>query len=325
MGSHRSYERILKMATRFSSTLVSDITTDARFRAIAQFVEDTLVTTGGWLVSTETGDTAPGSLAHPTATNTKKGFRVYKTNDGLTQIYMRIDYGSTNATSGNGFGMWITLGTGSDGAGTLSGIFFNGGGSTGATVGAANTIGTTGVVNSYGSADTGRVQLGLFVSATVGNIIAFSLERSKDSSGADTSDGILLSGRIGNGGSNGIWNVAAVGSCMEVSHALIVAGGTQPTFEYGLSYVLTRNNPSETFGNPVGVGLLQHFKGASVQPGVGICVVNSSDVSAEGSFTQTIYGATRTYQHLNSLQPTISNSATTATARTSSRVCMQYD
>lgn len=323
MGPHRSYERILKMATRFSSTLVSDITTDARFRANAQFVEDTLVTTGGWLLSTETGDTAPGSLAHPTAINTKKGFRVYKTNDGLTQVYMRIDYGSTAAASGNGFGMWITLGTGSDGAGTLSGVFFNGGGSTQATVGASNTTGTTGAVNSYGSADTGRVHLGMFVSTTAANIVVFSLERTKDSTGADTSDGILISARIT--GSTSIWASVAVSGCIECSVCALVAGGTQPTSEYGLSFILTRNNPSETFGNPVGVGLIQHFKGASVQPGVGLCAVNSSDVSAEGSFTQTIYGATRTYQHINSLSAAVPTSATVATARSSSRVCIRYD
>lgn len=313
------------MATRFSSTLVSDITTDARFRANAQFVEDTLVTTGGWLLSTETGDTAPGSLAHPTATNAKKGFRVYKTNDGLTQVYMRIDYGSTNATSGNGFGMWITLGTGSDGAGTLSGIFFNGGASTGATVGAGAAVGTTGAVNSYGSADTGRLQLGLFVSSTVANIIGFSLERTKDATGTDSSDGILLAGRIGNGASNGIWNLSPVTSCLEVSQYCILAGGTQPTFEFGLSFILTRNNPSETFNNEVGVGLIQHIKGRSVQPGVGMCIVNASDVSVEGSFAQNVYGSTVTYQHLNSLQPCVPTSVSTATARAISRIAIRYD
>lgn len=299
------------------------MTTDARFRAAAGFVEDTLVTTGGWLLSTETGDTAPASLAHPTATNQKKGFRVYKTNDGLTQVYMRIDFGSTDATSGNGFGMWLTLGTGSDGAGTLSGIFFNGGGSAGATVGAGNTAGTTGGVNSYGSADTGRLQLGLFVSSASGNIICVSLERTKDSVGADDSNGILLSCRAGS--TTSIWGSTVVTAAVPISAYRVVAGGTQPTFELGLSFVLTRNDPSETFGSDVGTGLLQFFKGKSVQPGLGICVVNSTDASAEGNFTQTIYGATRTYQHLNSLQAAVANSATTAVARTSSRICMRYD
>lgn len=313
------------MATRFSSTLVSDITTDARFRANAQFVEDTLVTTGGWLLSTETGDTAPASLAHPTTTNTKKGFRVYKTNDGLTQVYMRIDYGSSAGTSGNSFGMWITLGTGSDGAGTLSGVFFNGGGFTAPTIDSATTatVGTTGAVNSYGSADTGRVQLALFVSSTVANIIAFSIERSKDSNGSDNSDGILIC--CTRAGSTSIWGVNATSSCMDTTMYAVLAGGTQPTFENGLSYILTRNNPSETFGSDIGTGLVIHFKGASQQPGIGICVVNSSDVTTETSFTQTIYGATRTYQHLNSLQPCRPTSATVSTADAAQRICMRYD
>lgn len=312
------------MATRFSSTLVSDITTDARFRAIAQFVEDTIVTTGGWTVSTETGDTAPASLAHPTAINVKKGFRIYKTADALTQVYMRIDYGSTAATSGNGFGMWITLGTGSDGAGTLSGIFFNGGSASAATVGSASsaTVGTTGAVNSYGSADTGRVQLGLFVSSTVANIIALSIERARDSSGTQIND-ILLACTAGN--ITNVFGFSPVAACMETSQYCITAGGTQPTPELGLAFVLTRTNPSETFGNPVGAGVVQYFKGASQPPGVGLAVVNSSDVSAEGSFPMIVYGSSITYQHLNSLQPAVSTTATAATAATHRRVCVRYD
>lgn len=313
------------MATRFSSTLVSDISTDARFRAVAQFIEDTLVTTGGWLLSTETGDTAPASLAHPTTTDVKKGFRVYKTNDGLTQVYMRIDYGSNGGGGSGGIGLWITLGTGSDGAGTLTGIFFNGGASAKATITDANggTVGTTGAVNSYGSADTGRVQIGLFIGATVANIVAFSIERSKDSSGNDDSNGILIA--CTSGGSTSIWGFGPIASCMDAERYLVVAGGTQPSTEIGLSFILTRVNPSETFSGPVGTGLLQYFKGASVQPGLGICAVNSSDVSAEGNFVQTIYGTGHTYQHLNSLQAAVPTSASVATPRSSSRVCMRYD
>lgn len=312
------------MATLFSSTLVSDITTDARFRAIAQFVEDTLVTTGGWLLSTETGDTAPASLAHPTTTNQKKGFRVYKTNDALTQVYMRIDYGSTGAANGNGFGMWITLGTGSDGAGNLSGIFLNGGSASAATVGSATgtTTGTTGAVNSYGSADTGRVQIGLFVSSTVANIVALSIERARDSSGNQIDD-LLFACTVGN--TTNIFGLSPVAACMETSLYCIVSGGTQPTAELGLAFILTRNNPSETFSNPVGAGIAQYFKGASQPPGVGVVIVNSSDVSVEGNFPMTIYGSSITYQHLNSLQPAVSTAASTAVAATHRRVCLRYD
>src|SRR5580765_2177935 len=103
------------MATRFSTTLKPDVNTDAIFRAWAQFIEDTFVTTGGWLVSTETGNTLPANLAHPTSTNQKKGFRVYKMNDSLQAtypIFIRIDYGSGN--NGPNPGIWVTIGTGSD-------------------------------------------------------------------------------------------------------------------------------------------------------------------------------------------------------------------
>lgn len=313
------------MATLFSSTLVSDITTDARFRANAQFIEDTIVTTGQWLLSTESGDTAPASLVHPTAVNIKKGFRVYKTNDGLTQIYMRVDYGSSTATSGNGLGLWITLGTGSDGAGTITGKIFDGGAFTNATVASANVSagGVTGAVNSYGSADTGRLQLGLFISSTVANIIAFSLERTKDSSGADTSDGILLA--CTTGGVSSIWGISPISSCMDASAYRVVAGGTQPTPEWGLSYTLTRLDPSETFGGDIGLGMLQYFKGQSVQPGVGVATVKQSDVSAGGSFSASLYGSSRTYQHLNSLLPCRPTGANSATANAIERIVIRYD
>ena len=313
------------MATRFDATLVSDMTTDARFRAAAGFVEDTLVTTGGWLVSTETGDTAPASLAHPTVANTKKGFRVYKTNDGLTQIYMRIDYGGSGATSGNGFAMWLTIGTGSDGAGGITGKIFDHGSATGPTIASATATvaGNTGAVNSYGSASTGRVALGMFISSTAGNIIAFSLERTKDATGSATSDGLLLTGTMGNT-TNG-FGLTPVASSVDFTQYLITAGGTQPTVELGLNYVLTRNNPSETFGSDIGTGIIIHFKGASQQPGLGMLVVNSSDVSAEGNFTQTVYGATRTYQHLNSLQPCRPTTAAAATTNSAQRICIRYD
>lgn len=309
------------MATRFDSTLVTDTSTDARFRAIAQFIEDTFVTTGGWVLSTETGDTAPGSLSHPTAANQKKGFRVYKTNDGLTQVFIRVDYGSGAASTN--FGIWLTIGTGSDGAGTITGIVFNGGALTTATVTQSqnNTAGNTNATNSYGSADTGRIQLGLFISTTASTEFVLSLERTKDTSGNDTSTGLLLT--FTSGGSSPL--PANLTNCVAATMYLILAGGTQPTPEYGLSFVLSRANPSETFGGDIGTGVVLHFKGVVQQPGIGVCVVNSSDVSAEGNFTQTLYGSSHTYQHLNAIQAGVPTSATAASARTSSRIAIRYE
>jgi hypothetical protein len=278
------------MSTRFSSTLLATNDTDAHFRNWAQFIEDTLVTTGGWVVTGDTGQTAPGSLTHPTVANTKQGYRIYRMADTLQStnpVFVRIDFGSGPATTIPG--IWLTIGTGSDGAGAITGTVWNGGGSATANI-AGNTSSSTQVNNCYGSADTNRVTIGMFVQASNAAFdLVFGIERTKDATGADTGTGLLLAYTFA--------GAQVVGR----SRFLILAGGTQPTEENGLSYILTRQNPSETFGSDIGCGILIHFKGVAQQPGTNFMMVNSNDVSAEGQFSMTLYGATRTYQHMNTL------------------------
>lgn len=300
------------MATRTSSTLICNNDTDAHFQAWAQFIEDTLVTTGGWVRSTETGETAPGSLAHPTTANTKKGFRVYKMDDSLQStnpVFMRIDFGS--ASSATIPAIWLTIGTGSDGSGAISGVVWNGGGSASPNIG-SNTSGSTSN-NSYGSADTNRATIALFIQNSLTSMpLVFGIERTKDATGADTATGLLLA------------YTAANSQVFGRSRFLILAGGTQPTEENGLSYILSRQNPSETFGSDIGCGILIHFKGVAQQPGTNFMMVNSSDVSAEGQFAMTLYGATRTYQQLNLLNPQKALTGSSA-ADSSCRIGARYD
>lgn len=298
------------MATRTSSTLVPDNSTDAHFRAWAQFIEDTLVTTGGWVVTGDTGQTAPGSLSHPTVAATKQGYRVYRMADTLQStnpVFMRIDFGS--GPSANYPGFWATIGTGSDGAGTITGIVWNGGASASATVVTNSTI-TSLTNNSYGSADTNRASFALFVQSSISYIIAFCIERTKDATGADTGDGLLVA--------------YATAANFSRSRYIILAGGTQPTEENGLSYILTRQNPSETFGSDVGCGILIHFKGVAQQPGTNVMIVNSSDVSTEGTFTMTLYSATRSYKQLNAITPTKALSGS-STNDANARCGIRYD
>lgn len=278
------------MATRFSNTLFSDNSTDANFRAWAQFIEDTLVTTGGWVVTSDTGQTAPASLAHPTAANSKQGYRIYRMNDSLQSTYpvfMRIDFGSYVVANTPGF--WVTIGTGSNGSGTITGILWNGGALANTPIAAGGNSSSV-VVNSYGSAASGRASMCLFVHSASVFGMTFTIERTKSSAGADTGDGLLL-----------VYSDASLAAgAPNTSRYIIYTGGTQPTAEQGLSYILTRLNPSETFTpGDIGIGLIIHFKGVAQQPGVNMVITNSNDVAAEGSFSATIYGAVRTYQNLN--------------------------
>lgn len=300
------------MATRSSSTLLADNTVQANFRAWAQFVEDTLVTTGGWVVTSDTGQTLPSALTVPGAANAKRGYRIYRMADALqatSPFYMRVDYGSGGATGNPG--LWLTIGTGSDGSGNITGILWNGGAVTAANVSTQSTS-TTQVNNSYGSASTNRVTLGMFIQAATTLPLVLSIERSKDASGADTGDGFLLC-------------YSAAAARLERSRYIIAAGGAQPTEELGLGYLLTAQNPTQSFGANVGVGMVTHFKGIAQQPGMNLGVVGNNDVASETTFTMSIYGSNHTYLQLGSqIFPAVSVGGS-STQDSIKRLVMRYD
>lgn len=308
------------MATRFSTALIPDNSTDAHFQAWAQFIEDVFVTSGGWVVTGDTGQTLPSALLHPTNVSLKKGYRIYRMADSLQSTYpvfMRIDFGSASGGT-NIPGIWLVIGTGSDGAGNITGVLWNGGGITSPTVSCV-TSSTTQVTNSYGSADTGRGCFSMFVqTASMGYYMVFGIERTKTGSGVSTGDGLLLVYGPGTVGAND--------GGLARARYLRYAGGSQPTEELGWSYVVTNNNPSEVFTpGDVGVGILIHFIGVPTQPGTQWLVCNSSDVSVEGTINMSLYGSTRTYQHLGStLQPGHALVGSMV-IETNARVLMRYD
>ena len=60
------------MATRFLGATQWGAANDTMFRLAAQFIEDTLVTTGGWVVTADTGQTLPSALVAPAAINRRR-------------------------------------------------------------------------------------------------------------------------------------------------------------------------------------------------------------------------------------------------------------
>lgn len=297
------------MATRFDNTLFPSNSTDAIFRAWASFIHNTLVTTGGWTNTGDTGQVDLTTVAFPTGTNDKEGYKIYAMADALqatSPVYMRIDYGSSSASLTPG--IWLTIGTGSNGSGTITGIVFNGGSVTAPTIACGGNNAVT-VNNSYGSADTNRVQIMMFVNSSQNTRgLMFSLERSKDANGADTGHGLILVGSSNSGSTN-------------LGRYIIMAGGTQPADEGGIQFILSSANPT-TFGGNVGVGLSVPMAGYALQPGTGIVVVRVNDFAAESSFSMSVYGATRTYQLAHTQNP---NVAAAAAQSSSSRTGIRYD
>lgn len=109
-----------------SSTVVdmTSFTTDAKFRTWGSAVSAAILASG----LTQTADTGQinwSTVSKPGATNTKAGYEIWRFNDTLQStkpIYMRLDYGSSNVASGNSPSTWLTVGTGTDGAGTITGV-----------------------------------------------------------------------------------------------------------------------------------------------------------------------------------------------------------
>jgi hypothetical protein len=304
------------MSTRASAALQPDNSVVANFRAWVQFIDDTLIVTGGWVNTADTGQMVIATAAAPVGANNKVGYRIYRMADALqatAPVFMRIDFGS-NWNSQPCPGIWVTIGTGSNGAGVITGQVFTP--ITSATLGAQSTS-TGATSNSYGSADASRFTIALFIGSTPGFNLIFGLERTKDSSGNDTAEGLLYAQGGGSefGGNTNYFSRAAF---------LILAGGTQPNQETGLSYVTSFNNPTQTFGGDIGVGPIIFFKGVAQQPGKNWMIANSSDLAAESAFSMVIYGVTTTYKQLQAITVRMSL-AGSVQGDTAARLTMRYD
>jgi hypothetical protein len=101
--------------TTASTATVVDHTSDAGFRAWASEVSTQLAAIG--LVQTaDTGQINLVTVTRP-GTSTAGGYQIWRFADST--LYMKIEYGTgTSATAPQ---MWITVGTGSNGTGTLTG------------------------------------------------------------------------------------------------------------------------------------------------------------------------------------------------------------
>lgn len=103
---------------------VSSFTTDAKFRTWGLACSTALQATP--LVKTsDTGQINWASVTKPVAINTQAGYEIYRFSDTLQStkpVYIRVGYGSGGTASGNSPCTWVTVGTGTDGAGTITGV-----------------------------------------------------------------------------------------------------------------------------------------------------------------------------------------------------------
>lgn len=184
------------MATSSTTVDMSGFTTDAKFRTWGTAVQAAVVASG-LTVTADTGQINWTTVLRATAANTKQGYEIYRFNDSLQSsapIYLRLDYGSGANASGQNANLWITAGTGTDGAGNITGTYFPV--QPGTTTSANASTNTTTAIRAAYSTSAGSAFIDAGANQATGvNVSAgtWVIQRTCDSNGTPTVAGLAIS------------------------------------------------------------------------------------------------------------------------------------
>ena len=259
------------MATLYTNNIYGSNSTAALFRTWATFIHNVFML--GFVNVTDAAQIDLATVAAPATTVTSLGFKIYRTNDALTTVYIKVEFGS-GATALQP-AIWITIGTSYTVGGTMGGVIMynrlllsNG----------AN--GTATYMTCFGSGATNRVCFAMFLSAA-SYPFWFSFERRKDATITDADTGVILDSGLG-----------------IASHTSLCApfAGLIPTAELGMQMILSTNNPA-AYGNVIPEGLRIPCLGPSENPGTNVAFCNVNDYGEYAEPTLTINSVDYKFKH----------------------------
>jgi hypothetical protein len=220
---------------------------DAAFRAWGQAISAALAALG--LVQTaDTGQINWSTVTKPTVNATAQGYEVWRFADALqatAPVYVKIEYGSATSST-TAPGIWVTVGTGSNGSGTITGTdVANVSGAVTSRLACLQNGATGPTATSWAAADAdgSALALALHPNAGASNGGMFVLiERTRDWSGVATGDGVLV--------------------------AVLTSGAAKCGWLSYLPFVVINNFT-------VGIGAVLPGGSASGAPSVTTCVINN--------------------------------------------------
>jgi hypothetical protein len=112
------------VAEFFRYGLARTNSTDAHFRAWVTFIHESMVA-GGWVNTSDTGQLDIPTASKPVSSNEQVGYKIYRMSDALQAtkpIYVKFAFGSNSA---NIPAVWQTIGSGSNGSGSITGTIFS--------------------------------------------------------------------------------------------------------------------------------------------------------------------------------------------------------
>jgi hypothetical protein len=270
--------------------LVCDSSTLPNFKSWAQAIS-TAFSTFGWLQSSDTGQVNWGTIS-AVPSSAAFVYEIWQPNDGLTNFYAKVEYGNFYGT--NSPCIRVTLGTGTNGAGTLTGFV------TSAFPVANVALTPPSTSTTYECDFTGGAgRMGVMMWRVGGNnsTQVFAIERSVDSSGAYTSGSITLY-VCGPPAFNDATNPSAA------QQTILLGVGVGPTVNRttarsGMNVATRILNwwglSSSAFNGFIPFDTLSPAIGYFDQPLTQIGFAFATDMAEGVPFTTTLYGATRTY------------------------------
>lgn len=162
--------------TTFAGNYNCDMSVLANYQALMGDIFDQILA-GGWVQAADTGQTDPGAVGSVPADVDYSNFAIFKPGDALTPVYLKLGFGrSTNRPA-----IQASLGSGTDGAGTLTGNTTS--------IALVSAITTAAGLPFRLSADVARVSWCLNpASADPSQMMICVVERSKDGTGTDSAD-----------------------------------------------------------------------------------------------------------------------------------------
>ena len=286
------------MAKVFTNSLLCSNTTTATFRAWAAFLDS--IFSAGLVNVTDAAQINLTSVAIPTLTYQSMGFRIYRTDDALTTIYIKIEFGSGAAAANPSF--WLTIGTTYTVGGTIGGVVLLPRQNFYAT---ANDITTSHVC--FGSSGVDRLCFAMFTGSAT-HVMWFSFERRKDATIANVDTGVIFDGGFGTGGH---WS-----QCVPFT-------GVIPTAEKGMQFILSTNNPA-AYGALVPEGLRIPCLGPSEPPGLNVAVCTANDYGSYAEPTLSIATVNHAFKQCGPNITTL-RGATTGVVDVNTRLLLRYE
>lgn len=264
------------MATSGPTNLPAFLSSDADFRAFVQGIHNALAGFADLTQTADTGQINPATVARPAA-GAYGGYEIWRFNDALqatVPIFFKLEYGTGGAQDRPALA--ITVGTGSSGAGAITG------GATRVVLGSTASKAAGVMLPFYASCEPGRLDLAANIDPTTATFgIVLHIERARDANGAATADGAVMAS-VGNG-SGTVQVINPTAGVVSSNTARLLPYGSPTTFP-GFTQV----------GADIAVATPAAFAGKPLY-GQGVVAYNNADIPALATFVATVLGGQKTY------------------------------